>query len=141
MSLNLQKGTNALIDLEEKFLRDLQQAPSRVHNALRNVGKFPLIITTNMDELVERFLWKTGNGGEKLRLDQVGKMERRFALNVSASKLFFSCVKPLRGLMLQTVLTKVLILFCSHIMIFLIKPFIGSFSEANDSLFVPVEYS
>ncbi|PFX18639.1 Serine/threonine-protein kinase Nek6 [Stylophora pistillata] len=66
----LEKGTNALIDLEEKFLRDLQQAPSRVHNALRNVGKFPLIITTNMDELVERFLWKTGNGGEKLRLDQ-----------------------------------------------------------------------
>lgn len=92
VSLNLQKGTNALLDLEDKFLRDLQQAPSRVHNALRNVGKFPLIITTNMDELLERFLWKTGNGGEKLRLDQVGKKERRFDSNVSVAKyLFFLC--------------------------------------------------
>ena len=89
MSLNLQKGTNALLDLEDKFLRDLQQAPSRVHNALRNVGKFPLIITTNMDELLERFLWKTGNGGEKLRLDQVGKKGSRFDSNVSAAKYFF----------------------------------------------------
>ena len=89
VSLNLQKGTNALLDLEDKFLRDLQQAPSRVHNALRNVGKFPLIITTNMDELLERFLWKTGNGGEKLRLDQVGKRWRRFDSNVSAAKYFF----------------------------------------------------
>lgn len=92
VSLNFQKGTNALLDLEDKFLRDLQQAPSRVHNALRNVGKFPLIITTNMDELLERFLWKTGNGGEKLRLDQVGKKERRFDSNVSVAKyLFFLC--------------------------------------------------
>ncbi|KAJ7374341.1 60S acidic ribosomal protein P1 [Desmophyllum pertusum] len=65
------KGVKTLFDLEEKFLGNLQQAPSRVHNALRNVGKFPLIITTNMDELLERFLWKTGNGGEKLRLDQI----------------------------------------------------------------------
>lgn len=78
MSNNLQKGIRALFDLEEKFLGNLQQAPSRVHNALRNVGKFPLIITTNMDELLERFLWKTGNGGEKLRLDQVGELGRLF---------------------------------------------------------------
>ena len=70
--INLQKGVKALLDREEEFLENLQQTPSRVHNALRNVGKFPLIITTNMDELLERFLWKTGNGGEKLRLDQVG---------------------------------------------------------------------
>lgn len=68
--INLQKGVKALFDLEEAFLGNLQQTPSRVHNALRNVGKFPLIISTNMDELLERFLWKTGNGGEKLRLDQ-----------------------------------------------------------------------
>lgn len=70
-NVNLQEGVKALLDLEEKFLGNLQQTPSRVHNALRNVGKFPLIITTNMDELLECFLWKTGNGGEKLRLDQV----------------------------------------------------------------------
>lgn len=62
---------NAILDLERRFLGSLQQAPSRVHNVLRNVGKFPLIITTNMDELLERFLWKAGNGGEKIRLDQV----------------------------------------------------------------------
>ena len=75
MAFNLQKGVKALFGLEDTFLGNLQQAPSRVHNALRNVGKFPLIITTNMDELLERFLWKTGNGGEKLRLDQVGIQE------------------------------------------------------------------
>ena len=45
-----------------------------------------------MDELLERFLWKTGNGGEKLRLDQVGKKERLFDSNVSVAKyLFFLC--------------------------------------------------
>lgn len=66
-----ERGVKALLDLEENFLGNLQQMPSRVHNALRNVGKFPLIITTNMDELLERFLWKTGNGGEKVRLDQI----------------------------------------------------------------------
>ena len=93
LSLNLQKGTNALLDLEDKFLRDLEQAPSRFHNALRNVGKFPLIITTNMDELLERFLWRTGNGGEKLRLDQVGKKGTRFDSNVSAAKYFFPVSK------------------------------------------------
>lgn len=71
--LYLQDGFKALLDLEENFL---QQAPSRVHNVLRNVGKFPLIITTNMDELLERFLWKTGNGGEKIRLDQVRRSDR-----------------------------------------------------------------
>lgn len=81
--INLQKGVKTLFDLEEKFLGNLQQAPSRVHNALRNVGRFPLIITTNMDELLERFLWKTGNGGEKLRLDQVG----RFGPNEDESNL------------------------------------------------------
>ena len=70
--LYLQDGFKALLDLEEKYL---QQAPSRVHNVLRNVGKFPLIITTNMDELLERFLWKTGNGGEKIRLDQVRRSD------------------------------------------------------------------
>ena len=73
MLFDSQEGFKALLDLEEKFLRNLQQAPSRVHNALRNVGKFPLTITTNMDELLERFLWKAGNGGEKLRLDQVSR--------------------------------------------------------------------
>ena len=77
--LYLQDGFKALLDLEEKFLRSLQQAPSRVHNVLRNVGKFPLIITTNMDELLERFLWKTGNGGEKIRLDQVRRSDRENA--------------------------------------------------------------
>ncbi|XP_067026413.1 uncharacterized protein [Acropora muricata] len=64
-------GFKALLDLEEKFLRSLQLAPSRVHNVLRNVGNFPLIMTTNMDELLERFLWKTRNSGEKIRLDQI----------------------------------------------------------------------
>ncbi|XP_015774992.1 PREDICTED: uncharacterized protein LOC107353184 [Acropora digitifera] len=64
-------GFKALLDLEEKFLRSLQLGPSRVHNVLRNVGNFPLIITTNMDELLERFLWKTENPGEKIRLDQI----------------------------------------------------------------------
>ncbi|XP_068731509.1 uncharacterized protein [Montipora capricornis] len=64
-------GLKTLLDIEEKFLGTLHQAPSRVHNVLRNVGKFPLLITTNMDELLERFLWKTGNGGEKVRLDQI----------------------------------------------------------------------
>ena len=73
----LQTGIESLFNLENTFLGNLQMAPSRVHNVLRNVGKFPLIITTNMDELLERFLWKTGNGGEKLRLDQVGMWERR----------------------------------------------------------------
>ena len=67
-----QTGIKSLLNLEHTYLGNLQLAPSRVHNALRNVGKFPLIITTNMDELLERFLWKTGSGGEKLRLDQVG---------------------------------------------------------------------
>ncbi|XP_015766245.1 PREDICTED: tyrosine-protein kinase Fer-like isoform X3 [Acropora digitifera] len=61
----------ALLDLEEGFLARHQLAQSRVHNVLRNVGKFPLMITTNMDELLEKFLWKTGNGGEKIRLDQI----------------------------------------------------------------------
>ena len=65
-----------MLDLEEKFLRSLQVAPSRVHNVLRNVGNFPLIITTNMDELLERFLWKTGNRGETIRLDQVSRCFR-----------------------------------------------------------------
>ena len=72
--LYLQDGFKALLDLEEEFLRSLQLAPSRVHNVLRNVGNFPLIITTNMDELLERFLWKTGNRGEKIRLDQVSRL-------------------------------------------------------------------
>ena len=44
-----------------------------MHDALRNVGKFPLVITTNMDDLLERFLWKGGNVGEKVRLDQVSE--------------------------------------------------------------------
>ena len=66
-----QSGVKELLNAEEKYLENLQQAPSRFHNALRNVGNFPFIITTNMDELLERFLWKTGNGGEKIRLDQV----------------------------------------------------------------------
>lgn len=66
-----QNGVKELLNAEEKYLENLQQAPSRIHNALRNVGNFPFIITTNMDELLERFLWKTGNGGEKIRLDQV----------------------------------------------------------------------
>ncbi|XP_073247828.1 uncharacterized protein [Porites lutea] len=66
-----QNGVKELLNAEEKYLENLQQAPSRIHNALRNVGNFPFIITTNMDELLERFLWKTGNGGEKIRLDQI----------------------------------------------------------------------
>ena len=72
--LYMQDGFKALLNLEEKFLRSLQLAPSRVHNVLRNVGNFPLIITTNMDELLERFLWKTENRGEKIRLDQVSRL-------------------------------------------------------------------
>ena len=72
--LYLQDGFKALLDLEEKFLRSLQLGPSRVLNVLRNVGNFPLIITTNMDELLERFLWKTENPGEKIRLDQVSRL-------------------------------------------------------------------
>ncbi|XP_044174421.1 uncharacterized protein LOC122958076 [Acropora millepora] len=64
-------GIKALMDLQEGYLARHQLAPQRVHNALRYLGKFPLIITTNMDELLERFLWKTGNGGEKIRLDQI----------------------------------------------------------------------
>ncbi|XP_044172563.1 uncharacterized protein LOC114963820 isoform X2 [Acropora millepora] len=66
----------ALLDLEEGFLARHQLAQSRVHNVLRNVGKFPLIITTNMDELLEKFLWKTGNGGEKIRLDQISCLDK-----------------------------------------------------------------
>ena len=69
-----QNGVKELLNAEEKYLENLQQAPSRIHNALRNVGNFPFIITTNMDELLERFLWKTGNGGEKIRLDQVSRI-------------------------------------------------------------------
>ncbi|CAH3188203.1 unnamed protein product [Porites lobata] len=65
-----EKGVDTLFDLEDKFLANIQQAPSRVHDALRNVGKFPVIITTNMDDLLERFLWKAGNVGDKVRLDQ-----------------------------------------------------------------------
>lgn len=65
-----QKGVDTLFDLEDKFLANIEQAPSRVHDALRNVGKFPVIITTNMDDLLERFLWKAGNVGDKVRLDQ-----------------------------------------------------------------------
>ncbi|XP_073233665.1 uncharacterized protein [Porites lutea] len=66
-----EKGVDSLFDLEDKFLANIQQAPSRVHDALRNVGKFPVIITTNMDDLLERFLWKAGNVGDKVRLDQI----------------------------------------------------------------------
>ena len=58
--------------MDAHFLGNIDEAPSRVHNALRNVGKFPLIITTNMDDLLERFIWKSENGGETLQLDQVG---------------------------------------------------------------------
>lgn len=58
--------------VDAHFLGNIDEAPSRVHNALRNVGKFPLIITTNMDDLLERFIWMSGNGGETLQLDQVG---------------------------------------------------------------------
>ena len=71
----LQDGIKALMDLQEGYLARHQLAPQSVHNALRYVGKFPLIITTNMDELLERFLWKTGNGGEKIRLDQVRRSD------------------------------------------------------------------
>ena len=138
VSLNLQKGTNALLDLEDKFLRDLQQAPSRVHNALRNVGKFPLIITTNMDELLERFLWKTGNGGEKLRLDQVGKKERRFDSNVSVAKyLFFLCQTLWRSYDPKSSYKSV-ILFAALFWFSLIKLYFGHFSETNDTLFVSI---
>lgn len=138
VSLNLQKGTNALLDLEDKFLRDLQQAPSRVHNALRNVGKFPLIITTNMDELLERFLWKTGNGGEKLRLDQVGKKERRFDSNVSVAKyLFFLCQTLWRSYDPKSSYKSV-ILFAALFWFSLIKLYFGHFSETNYTLFVSI---
>ena len=58
--------------VDAHFLGNIDEAPSRVHNALRNVRKFPLIITTNMDDLLERFIWKSGNAGETLQLDQVG---------------------------------------------------------------------
>lgn len=63
---NLQKGMNVFFDFEDKFLRDFQQVLLCVYNVLWNVGKFFFIIIINMDELLECFFWKIGNGGEKL---------------------------------------------------------------------------
>ncbi|KAI8508149.1 hypothetical protein Bbelb_143890 [Branchiostoma belcheri] len=58
--------------LEEDYLQRLEDRPSPPHVALRTLGRFPLILTTNMDCLVERLVWAPqGIVGEALRLDQL----------------------------------------------------------------------
>ncbi|XP_019634960.1 PREDICTED: uncharacterized protein LOC109477939 [Branchiostoma belcheri] len=58
--------------LEEDYLQRLEDRPSLPHVALRTLGRFPLILTTNMDCLVERLVWAPqGIVGEALRLDQL----------------------------------------------------------------------
>ncbi|XP_078656912.1 uncharacterized protein LOC144903017 isoform X2 [Branchiostoma floridae x Branchiostoma belcheri] len=58
--------------LEEDYLQRQEDRPSLPHVALRTLGRFPLILTTNMDCLVERLVWAPqGIVGEALRLDQL----------------------------------------------------------------------
>ncbi|XP_019615063.1 PREDICTED: uncharacterized protein LOC109462867 [Branchiostoma belcheri] len=58
--------------LEEDYLQRLEDRPSLPHVALRTLGRFPLILTTNMDCLVERLVWAPqGIVGEALRIDQL----------------------------------------------------------------------
>ncbi|XP_062509470.1 uncharacterized protein LOC134185648 isoform X2 [Corticium candelabrum] len=49
----------------------LENQRSKEHEYLRMLGRFPLILTTNLDQLIERFLWKSGPRRETVRLDQV----------------------------------------------------------------------
>ncbi|KAI8508137.1 60S acidic ribosomal protein P1 [Branchiostoma belcheri] len=71
-------GISGLTQLESDFMKNLPQRPAKVHNVLRTLGTFPLILTTNQDELLERLLWGRGSLGsalgEKIRLDQVGQV-------------------------------------------------------------------
>ncbi|XP_019614926.1 PREDICTED: uncharacterized protein LOC109462774 [Branchiostoma belcheri] len=74
----IQNGISGLAQLESDFMTNLPQRPAKVHNVLRTLGTFPLILTTNQDELLERLLWGRGSLGfalgEKIRLDQVGQV-------------------------------------------------------------------
>ncbi|XP_019639598.1 PREDICTED: uncharacterized protein LOC109481453, partial [Branchiostoma belcheri] len=74
----IQSGISGLAQLESDFMKNLPQRPAKVHNVLRTLGTFPLILTTNQDELLERLLWGRGSLGsalgEKIRLDQVGQV-------------------------------------------------------------------
>nr|XP_006822521.1 PREDICTED: uncharacterized protein LOC102809990 [Saccoglossus kowalevskii] len=74
---NLQNENVAdiLITKEQSYLGKQQHGQSRFHSVLRALGKFPLIITTNLDELLERFLWNNGTDGEKMCLNQIAKLK------------------------------------------------------------------
>ncbi|CAH1274277.1 Hypp5286 [Branchiostoma lanceolatum] len=65
-------NTGKLKKLEEDYLQRLGDRPSLSHAALRTLGRFPVIVTTNMDCLVERLVWAPqGIVGECLRIDQL----------------------------------------------------------------------
>ncbi|XP_070571493.1 uncharacterized protein [Ptychodera flava] len=65
-----------LARMETEYVRQQPQGQSRFHNVLRTLGKFPLIITTNLDELLERLLWNSGIHGDRLYLNQVSKLKK-----------------------------------------------------------------
>eukprot|EP00058_Branchiostoma_floridae_P021711 XP_002607201.1 hypothetical protein BRAFLDRAFT_68002 [Branchiostoma floridae] len=70
-------STEKLKKLEEDYLQRLGERPSLPHASLRTLGRFPIILTTNMDCLVERLVWAPqGIVGEALRLDQVVAKQR-----------------------------------------------------------------
>lgn len=48
------------------FLGNIDEVLLCVYNVLWNVGKFFFIIIINMDDLLECFIWMSGNGGEIL---------------------------------------------------------------------------
>ncbi|XP_071950170.1 uncharacterized protein [Antedon mediterranea] len=73
---NPQLTREKISDLENRYIRD--NAPearqSRFHGAIRMLGKVPIIFTTNIDELLEHFLWKSGTDGDKITLEQVARL-------------------------------------------------------------------
>ncbi len=70
------KTRQAVGELEKQYIESQPQKQSRIHNILRTVGTFPVILTTNLDHLLERFYWKSGADGDKLRVDQVNVVDK-----------------------------------------------------------------
>jgi serine/threonine protein kinase len=68
----LQEMADSIFAKEEEYILSLPNHRSKEHDHLRMLGRFPLILTTNLDLLIERLLWKSGPRRESLRLDQVG---------------------------------------------------------------------
>ena len=66
----MQQTRDRLLEKEEQYVMSLENQRSKEHEYLRMLGRFPLILTTNLDQLIERFLWKSGPRRETVRLDQ-----------------------------------------------------------------------